>query len=382
MNFLKREWVQLVLTVIFSTLLLWWPFFGDFETFLTFEIPPEGMQAVFANYDGPNYLAIAKTWYEKGKLAHRFALPVPPEYYPAHFPGYPLTIGLMDWFFSGPWAMLTATLAASVGAALIFWKLIKENRWGENAWWLTVVFLFLPARFLVVRTVGSAEPLFTGAILASFYFFRKEKFWMAGICGALAQLTKTPGILLAVSYAVFFIWQIINDPAIRQKWAQEAKKRLPLTLIPLAVLAVFGFYQWQTGDFWAYFHSGDNFHLTPIPFQAFNSSRTWLDGIWNEDMVWTYLISLVGIILLFKRKLIDLGIFAGIFWLATVFVAHRDIARYSLPMWPMVIIGLAPWLEKKEFKIAFWLVLPAIYFYALNFISGNLTPIVDWTPYL
>lgn len=157
---------------------------------------------------------------------------------------------------------------------------------------------------------------------------------------------------------------------------------LPLFLIPLTVFLVFGFYWQQTGDFLAYFHSGDNFHLTAFPYQAFNSSRSWLGNIWVEDMIWLYLVGAIGIALLFKQKLNDLAIFASVFFLATLFVAHRDLARYSLPLMPFLLIGFDPLLQKKEFKIAFLLILPAIYLFSLNFILGNLAPIADWTPYL
>ena len=48
----------------------------------------------------------------------------------------------------------------------------------------------------------------------------------------------------------------------------------------------------------------------------------------------------------------------------------------------VLLIAFAPFLEKKEFKIAFLIVLPAIYFYTLNFILHNTAPIADWSPYL
>ena len=42
----------------------------------------------------------------------------------------------------------------------------------------------------------------------------------------------------------------------------------------LAMVALFGFYQLQYGDFFAYFHSGDNIHLTGAPFSS----------IWPSDL--------------------------------------------------------------------------------------------------
>jgi hypothetical protein len=376
-----KSLLLICLITLLSTLLLWLPFFGGFGNFMGFQIPAGGMKTIFANYDGPNYIVIAKTWYQKSLVGQTFSLPLPLEYYPAHFPGYPLLIWLLGAFLSLTQAMLASTLLTSMLAAGMFYLFLCKFKLSKNPFWLTLVFLFLPARYFIVRSVGAPEAMFVFLILAAFYFFRQKKYWPAAIFGALAQLTKTPGILLFAGFGLYLAYQMI-----RSSWSRESVHKIlkawPLALIPLTVLGVFVFYGQQTGDFWAYFHSGDNFHLTLFPYQAFNSSRTWLGQIWIEDMVWLYLVAAVGVVLLFKKKLLDLGFFALIYYLATLFVAHRDLSRYLLPAWPFFLIGYDHLLQKKEFKIAFGLVLPAIYFYSLNFIISNLAPIADWTPYL
>ncbi len=166
------------------------------------------------------------------------------------------------------------------------------------------------------------------------------------------------------------------------KTKQVLWKAFPLLLIPLAVFPVFWLFKIQTNDFLAYFHSGDNFHLVFPPFQSFVMERSWLGDFWLEDMVWTYLFGALTVILLFQRKLYDLATFALIFFTATLFVAHRDLSRYSLPLMPFALIAFAPFLEKKEFKIAFFFILIPVYLYAINFIAHNTAPIADWTPYL
>ncbi|MBN1263513.1 MAG: hypothetical protein JW991_04110 [Candidatus Pacebacteria bacterium] len=380
-----KELLLLILVTVFSTLLLWWPFFGGFSRFLGFEIPPGGMKTVFANYDGPNYLIIAKTWYQKELIGRLFSLPLPLEYYPAHFPGYPALIRLGSLFLAPPWAMLIANLFSSMAAVFVFYRLITDFNLSQKPFWLSFVFLFLPARLFAVRSVGAPESFFVFAILTSIYFFRKQRYWLAGGFGALAQATKSPAILLFAAYGLYYLIRERIDLEQSGKSVQSKInslcKTLPLFLIPLTLMAVFFFYQNQTGNFWAYFHSGDNFHLTPFPFQSFNASRSWLGQIWIEDMVWLYLIGAIGILLLFKKKQVVMGFFALIFYLATVFVAHRDISRYLLPAWPFLLIGLEPLIIKREFRIAFWFILPAIYFFSLNFILGNTAPVADWTPY-
>ena len=356
----------LALLALLSNLLVWLPFgLGLGERMLT----------IFKNYDGPNYIIIAKCWYQKNCISQTFSLPLSAEYYPAHLPGYPLTIKIFDFLSSGPWAMLMATTAFTVLATIMFYLFIVKFKYSQNPFFLTILFLILPARWLVVHAVGSPEPLFIFAILASLYFFKSEKIFLACLFGILAQITKTPGILLFATYGLILANRFLKKKKIAwQAW--------PLLLIPFSVFFVFLFYQIQTGDFLAYFHSGDNFHLVFPPYQSFISSRSWLGSIWTEDMVWQYLIGGLAVIYLIKQKYYDLATFAGIFFAATLFVAHRDLARYSLPIAPFALIAFDKFLQKKEFKIALLIILPAIYLYAINFILGNTAPVADWAPYL
>jgi len=378
-----RDLIILILATLASTLLIWLPFIIGLS---------QGMLTVFANYDGPNFIVIAKTLYNKELIRASFSLPIPLEYYPAHLPGYPFLIKFFDFFFPGTWSMLISTLITTIAAVLIFYLFIKKFKLSTSPFFLSLLFLFLPARWLVVRSVGSPEPLFIFALLASFYFFKSAlspvsenlisnkkiitiDFLLAGIFGALAQITKTPGILLFLAYGVWLMVLAIK----KKKFVYQA---WPLLLMPLSILGVFVFYYFQTGDFLAYFHSGDNFHLVFPPFQAFATGRNWLGDFWLEDMVYVYLFGALTVVLLFKQKLYDLATFALIFFTATLFVAHRDLSRYSLPLMPFALIAFAPFLEKKEFKIVFLIVLIPIYFYAINFILHNTAPIADWSPYL
>lgn len=384
---LKKDLITLILVSILCTFLVWLPFILGLG---------EGTLTLFKNFDGPNYIIIAKSWYSKNFISVNFSLPTPLEYYPAHLPGYPSTIFFLNAFLPGPWAMLISTLIATVTATCSFYLLLYKFKLSENPLWLSFVFLILPARWVAVKAVGSPEPLFLFAIIASFYFFKsafdkvennlvsKKKsaifdLLLAGIFGAAAQITKSPGILLFISYLCYLGYlSYLRKNNIRE----TIKLSLPLFLIPLSALVVFYFYKIRTGDFLAYFHSGDNFHLVFPPYQAFAQARSWLGDFWREDLVWQYLLGALAVILLFKQKLYDLASFAGIFFTATLFVAHRDLARYSLPLVPFALIAFDKFIQKKEFKIALLVILPAIYLYAINFISGNIAPVADWTPYL
>jgi len=383
---LKAFWPIILLSLV-PTFLIWLPFFLRLETFWTIPLPQNGMATIVANYDGPLYLVIAKTFYNKALITANYAFSLPVEYYAAHLPLFPLLIAIFSSIFGYPYAMLGITLASSILALYFFQKLaLQFVKKKEDALWLTFVFSILPARWLIVRSVGSAEPLFVAAIIASIYFFREKKYWYAGIWGAVAQLIKSPGILLFIAYAFAIIAPHINKLATTgsEKWAKilNLKKVYPLALIPISLLGIFVYYQFAFGDFWAYFNSGDNIHLFFPPFQIFNYSAPWVGTFWLEEIIFVYLIGLMGLIKLFKQKTGALAWFAGIFFASILFVSHRDIIRYSLPIIPFLIIAFSKTIVKKEFKIVMVVLAIPIYLFSLAYISQNVMQISDWAPFL
>ncbi len=383
---LKAFWPIILLSLV-PTFLIWLPFFLRLETFWTIPLPQNGMATIVANYDGPLYLVIAKTFYNKALITANYAFSLPVEYYAAHLPLFPLLIAIFSPIFGYPYAMLGITLASSILALYFFQKLaLQFVKKKEDALWLTFVFSILPARWLIVRSVGSAEPLFVAAIIASIYFFREKKYWYAGIWGAVAQLIKSPGILLFVAYAFTIIAPHINKlaTASSNKWAKilSLKKFYPLALIPISLLGIFVYYQFALNDFWAYFNSGDNIHLFFPPFQIFNYSAPWVGTFWLEEIIFVYLIGLMGLIKLFKQKAEVLAWFTGIFFTSILFVSHRDLIRYSLPIIPFLIIAFSKTIIKKEFKIVMIVLAIPIFLFSLAYISQNVMQISDWAPFL
>ena len=118
-----RQYLKIALLVLITTFLVWLPFYLRLP-----ELPGwglrfgDGMPAVWRNFDGPFYIIVSKTWYNKEAVRQAFSVPVPLEYYPAHLPFYPALIALFDVIFNGPNAMLFATL---VGSVLAFWMFFK-----------------------------------------------------------------------------------------------------------------------------------------------------------------------------------------------------------------------------------------------------------------
>jgi len=366
----------LALIVVASTVFMWLPFL------LKLDLPmwrlnfTEGSKILWQNYDGPNYLVVAKTWYNKAEILNTFSNPLPAEYYPAHFPMYPALISVADIFLRGPWAMLLTTLLGSVLCFLAFFRLLEEFKLSSNAKWLALVFLILPARWMAVRVVGSPEPWFIFFILTSIFYFKKENYWLAAIFGAFAQLTKSPGVLLFGAYGLVFLADLIKRQKINFKMA-------PLLLQVAVIPLLFWFFGMRTGDFWAYFHSGDNIHLFWPPFSVFTPlGENWVGSFWLEDVIWTWLIFGLGVLKLRDKKLTVEYYFAGLYFLSTLFVGYRDVSRYIMPIAPLVLIGWDEILQKKEARIIIGLLAIPVILYSWNFILNNTAPIADWAPYL
>jgi hypothetical protein len=349
-------WLIIGLTAVISTAAVWMA---------------AGTDKIYRNFDGPLYITVAKSWYAKGIIAQRFSFPLPLEYYPAHFPLYPYLINVIS--LSGInrlQAMLLINLTFAIAGAITVYEIANRRQWGGPLV-LALAWLFVWPRMWAVRSIGSPETLFITLLMLSLYTFSVKKYLLVGIFGALAVWTKSPGILLIPTFL------IINF----HKNYKDYKSYIPVGIMLAAVLGLFGFFKIQTGDFWAYFHTGDNIHLQTLPFRVFDSDQPWVGSWWLEDVLWIYAIAGIGVWRAFKKDPVW-GWWGAIFLTVILFVSHRDIARYSLPLVPSVLLGFGEIFAKKEVKIILVLMIVPMFFYTLNFVTHNVMPIGNWGPFL
>lgn len=383
---LALKFPLLTLIIFFFLTLVWLylPFVFHLDSFWGLKYQEKfNFATVLLNFDSLNYIIAAKTWYHPEQINNLFPnIAEPTNYFPAHFPLYPALI----WLFAQipainyPYASIIVTLLSSLLALLAFYYLAKSLLDEKRVLVLSLVFLVFPARWLVVRAVPSPEPLFLATILGSIYFFKKENYGKAAILTILAQMTKSPGVLLAGSLGLITLIKIYQERSCPKK---TFEKYWPVLITPIGLLAVFFIYYLTTGDFFAYFKTGNNIHLYWPPFQVFNYFEEWVGTIWLEDVFFIYLAGLVLILKLWEKHRLDiLSLFPTVFYLSVVFVSHRDISRYFLPAVPLLLIGQAKFFTSKKFLAALIILLPALFLYAINFISFNAMPIADWAPYL
>jgi hypothetical protein len=345
----------------------------------------QSTETIVQNFDGINFLIVAKTLYDPHQIEVDFASILSGRnnfYFAAHYPLFPLLIRAFNAVVKGPDALLLAIVSGnillSIGLYIFFNTYTKKPK---LALLLSLIALFYPARMLAVRSVGSNEPLFMFFALTSLAAAYKNKPWAASILGALAVLTRSPGILLFAAY-VLNVW-IID----RKSWSEKWESSIPYLLIPAALVGLWGFYALRFGNFWAYFQVGGNINLYFPPFLIFGSHFPWVSGSWLEDIIYLYIAYLAGMGLVISkwqkdRQARPLCMF-GMIYLSTIFfVVHRDIARYALPIAPLMILGFASYLTNKYVKIGALILIVPICLYSWNFILNNIQPIVDWAKFL
>jgi len=101
-----------------------------------------------------------------------------------------------------------------------------------------------------------------------------------------------------------------------------------------------------------------------------------------EEIIFVYLIGLMGLIKLYYQKAGAITWFVGIFFGTLLFVSHRDIIRYALPIVPFLILAYSKTIIKKEFRIVMMVLVIPIYLFSLAYISQNVMQISDWSPFL
>ncbi|MCR4305851.1 MAG: glycosyltransferase family 39 protein [Candidatus Daviesbacteria bacterium] len=377
-----KDCIFLTFLTLLVTALVWLPHLLALPGFwgLSFK---EGLSTIYKNFDGLEYVVIAKTFYNPLAIS---ALPqsLPANYFAAHFPGYALLIAIFAPILGYLKSMLFVSMASTVLAGLVFYFLVKDFKLSNHPLFLSFIFLILPARWLIVHSVGSSEPTFILFILSAVYFFMRFEqsgkpinIFLAGMLGLFAQITRPPGILLFIALFLYLLYKFFfhNKLTGFKNVLFNSLKYTPLTLIPLGLLGIFYLYSQTYGDFWAYFKSGDNIHLTLPPFQVFNKEQFWVGDIWLEDIIYIFILGFLGGVMLIKQKLYPLAFLVLTYLAASSLIAHRDISRYVLPVSPFILIAFEKVLTSKEFRIILPIILLAIYLYAQNFLIANVAPI-------
>ena len=168
-----------------------------------------------------------------------------------------------DVFLSG---MLISNLAF-LGTLIVLYHFVEVEFDRNIAWRAAFYLAIFPTALFFFAAYN--ESLFLFFMLLSFYTMRHRSWWLAGLFGGLATLTRSLGLALFVIFLYEFIRQVF--PLIRVAWRERRHLQvlkllsgLPAALlIPLA-LGIYAFYlDERLHDPLAFSHAQLQWHLGP-----------------------------------------------------------------------------------------------------------------------
>ena len=190
--------------------------------------------AVWGRWDAVHYIDIARFGYHGTDMAF--------------FPLYPLLIaGLGAVIGNHLVAGLIISNIALFFGLLFLYKLV-EHEFDRSVARRAIFYISIFPTAIFFSAVYP-EALFFALTIASFYYMRERRWWLAGAIGFFAALTRVEGILLVVPFAIeWFVayrpWRRQNRGNVRRAWLDLA----PIALIPIGVLLYMGYLWVLNGD--------------------------------------------------------------------------------------------------------------------------------------
>lgn len=277
------------------------------------------------------YSGIAENGYER----RRFDATVPHNW--AFFPLFPLLWRGAMWLTGE--SVLTGILLSNLlffCALLVLHKLAGDfNLEAATAERCLFYLAAFPTSYFF--SLPMTESLFLLLTLSSFYAAKHQRWWLAGIIGALAAATRVPGILLLPALAVLY-WQTYG----RDWWRRDL---LGLCLIPAGLFSFMYYLYLITGNPFAFkdvlvaWGRSTGFFLTPLSkylTQPLLIAVPWDFKLLNFAAATTALIC--GLVLLKRREWA-----LAVYTLTAVIVALSSVllqsqARYAMALFPMFMV--------------------------------------------
>jgi hypothetical protein len=309
----------------------------------------------------------------------------------AFFPLFPLLMRGLGTLLGGSIAAdYTAGLILAnicfYGALVLFYQLLYED-FGHNIA-RNALFYLAFAPYAIFFFTAYAEPLFLLLSLAVFFFLRRGKpldWWLAGLCGCLAALTRPTGIALLVPFLVLISQRFgIRTILAPENWREKLNAILSIVPIPTGLL-IYMFYLWKSFGNPRLFSTEQTLvwsrHTTyPWIGILYAIKALFISGFffqWNlSDLLFT-LIPLGSLIIGWKRLPLHYSLFSLLMMLSVlchpVLAQNPDYTytplmagpRYMLVAFPIFIL-FALW--SKRPSLAQILTITSLIFFAVNIV--------------
>lgn len=306
---------------------------------------------IWANFDGVNYITIARTGYHSPNFAF--------------FPLFPFFIHLANNLMRIPLvesALWISNLSTLLALPLLYG--ITRLDFNKRTAFRTVVFMLaIPVSFYY--QAAYADSLFLLFATLSFYFARKSNWLLAGVFGYTAGLARLVGITL---FPVLLIeWYLQHNRSIKNVLSKETLKTFVkdraffILLVPLGLLSYATYLYINYGDFLLFQKSMQNWQQSRFVFPPqviFRYLKIFFTGQFNFiyfvavlEFVATAFYFLLSFYVMKKVRL-SYGVYMVLLLLIPVFTGTlQSMPRYILHLFP-AFIGLS--LLTSKINI-FWL---------------------------
>jgi hypothetical protein len=165
------------------------------------------------------------------------------------FPVWPIAMRLFAPILggAGPAGLILANLA-SLAAIVLLFRLLRLDHSIGVCTVATAAFVSYPWAYHLMRP--GSEGIFVLSSFASLLAQRRQRHWLAGFAGALAVLSRPPGIFLFPMLALIAADSARKDPT---PWRTFLRDLVPLLLLPAALLGFMLYMYRLTGNAFAYF---------------------------------------------------------------------------------------------------------------------------------
>jgi hypothetical protein len=324
-----RSIVALILSLKLLVLI-----FGGLASTIFLNRAPAGIYgwlAIWNQWDSPHYLDIARNGYTTVGDQKPWIV---------FFPLFPWTtrlfaIVLRDYLL----AAFAVSTVASIGAGLLLRRLAEIDvgkKIARNAVWF--MFIFPTAYFF---HIGYTESLFLFFALGSFLAARRDNWWLAGILGALASMTRLNGVLLipALACEAFIQYRAKENPRLRVAWLWIAFIGVGLALYLLINWRIYGeplaFLTFQRDRF---------FKVPAWPWVGIIKVWTWKwpdvrHGLMNGPVELIFILFTLAFTIWAWTLRRSYGVWMGLNWLLFTSTSMvNSIPRYSLILFPIYIL--------------------------------------------
>jgi hypothetical protein len=224
-------------------------------------------------------------------------------------------------------SLLIISSLAGIALFYIFSKLIQLDLQSEDAFFGLMLFALAPPSFVLFAPYS--ESLFLLFAVLCLFWARKKSWWLAGLAGGLAVLTRQQGIFLLFPMA----WELFEDAERKPRIAiTKWKNWFALILIPVGMLIWLAYRAIVLSDIQLKFDNFQGFIYSVL------ISPSAMQGNYAQQFVWPWQALIMAFQKLSAQPDLDLwvNIIGGVLFLVMLAISWRKM-RLSYRIYSFVI---------------------------------------------